>query len=259
VPAVTLQMMPARSRSEVDGKRLLVLAACVGLSIAAWELPFLAPLKLLAVAGHETGHAVASLIVGGSVDQIHIQANEGGDTLSMIPDGFFARVLVSSAGYVGAAIIGAVLLLFTFRFNLGRVMLGVACGWLALIALLYARDPFTLGFCLGMAALFGLSAKFLPLGAVQGVNLFIASFTALYSVMDLKSDLWSSEVRARSDAAILASTTGVPAMVWAVIWTALSLAIVGYGAYVALRRKAPPPIALPRLAGGKRGQASFSR
>src|SRR5690348_6154239 len=54
--AVTLGLMPS-SRSEVDGKRLLVLAACVGLSIAAWELPFLTPLKLLAVAGHETGHA----------------------------------------------------------------------------------------------------------------------------------------------------------------------------------------------------------
>src|SRR4051812_2343877 len=183
------------SRTEVDGKRLLVLVACVGLSVAAWELPFLTPLKLLAVAGHETGHALASLVVGGSVNQIHIQSNEGGDCLSMVPDGFFARVLVSSAGYVGAALIGALLLLLTFRFNLGRIMLGLACAWLAAIALLYARDPFTIGFCMGMAALFGLSARFLPPGAVQGVNLFIASFTALYSVMDLKSDLWSSEVR----------------------------------------------------------------
>jgi hypothetical protein len=242
-------MMP--SRSEVDGKRLLVLAACVGLSIAAWELPFLTPLKLLAVAGHETGHAIATLIVGGSVNQIHIQSNEGGDCLSMIPDGFFARVLLSSAGYVGAAIIGALLLLFAFRFNLGRVMLGAACVWLALIALLYGRDPFTLGFCLGMAALFGLCAKFLPPGAVQGVNLFIASFTALYSVMDLKSDLWSSEVRASSDAAILASTTGVPAVIWAFLWSALSLAIVAFGGYLALKRPASKPIALPRLSGAR--------
>jgi hypothetical protein len=239
------------SRSEVDGKRLLVLAACVGVSIAAWELPFLTPVKLLAVAGHETGHAIASLIVGGSVNQIHIQSNEGGDCLSMIPDGFLARVIVSSAGYVGAAIIGALLLLLTFRFNFGRLMLGAACVWLAAIALFYGRDPFTLGFCLGMAALFGLCAKFLPAGAVQGLNLFIASFTALYSVMDLKSDLWSSEVRARSDAAILASTTGVPAMIWAVIWTGLSLAIVGYGAYLALKRPAPKPIALPRISAAR--------
>jgi hypothetical protein len=237
-------MMP--TRTEVDGKRLLVLVVCVGLSVAAWELPFLTPLKLLAVAGHETGHALASLVVGGSVNQIHIQSNEGGDCLSMIPDGFFARVAVSSAGYVGSALIGALLLLLTFRFNLGRLMLGAACLWLAAIALLYARDPFTLGFCLGMATLFGLGAKLLPSGAVAGLNLFLASFTALYAVMDLKSDLWSSEVRARSDAAILASTTGIPSIFWALVWTGLSLAIVAYGAFASLQRRAPPPIALPR-------------
>jgi hypothetical protein len=118
--------------------------------------------------------------------------------------------------------------------------------WLGAITLLYARDPFTIGFCMGMAALFGLSARFLPPNAVSAVNLFIASFTALYSVMDLKSDLWSSEVRARSDAAILASTTGIPAVFWAFVWSALSLAIVGYGAYLALKRRGPAPIALPR-------------
>ncbi len=229
--------MPARARTTVDGKRLLVLLACIGLSIAAWELPFLTPLKLLAVAGHETGHALASLIVGGSVNQIHIQSNEGGDCLSMIPDGFFARIIVSSAGYVGGALIGALLLILTFRFNFGRAMLGAACIWLALIGLLYARDPFTLAFCVGMAALFGIGARFLPTALVGAVNLFLASFTALYAVMDLKSDLWSSEVRERSDAAILASTTGIPSVVWAVLWSALSLLILGYGAWLALRRR----------------------
>ncbi len=220
-------------------KRLIALIACVVLGVAAWELPFLTPLKLLAVAGHETGHALASLIVGGSVNQIHIAADQSGDCLSMIPDGYFARVIVSSGGYVGAAIIGALLLLLTFRLNWGKRMLGVAAVWLTLIALLYGRDLFTLGFCLGMAALFAAGAKFLPNDVAASVNLFIASFTALYSVMDLKDDLWNSAVRGQSDAAILASTSHIPAVFWALVWTVMSLGIVGYGAYLALKRTAP--------------------
>src|SRR4051812_28123408 len=146
--------MPMPAPAKIDGKRLIALIACIVLGVAAWELPFLTPLKLLAVAGHETGHAVASLIVGGSVNQIHIASDQSGDCMSMIPDGYFARIIVSSAGYVGAALIGALLLLLTFRLNWGKAMLGVAAVWLATIALFYGRDPFTLMFCLGMAALF---------------------------------------------------------------------------------------------------------
>src|SRR5439155_23691995 len=104
-----------------------------------------------------------------------------------------------------------------------------------LITLFYARDPVTIAFCLGMAALFGVCARLLPLGAVSVLNLFIASFTALYAVMDLKDDLWTSEVRDRSDAAILAATTGIPAVFWAFCWTVLSLFIVAWGAYLALQ------------------------
>jgi hypothetical protein len=234
--------MPART--ELDVKRLAVLIGCVVLSVAAWELPVLTPLKLLAVAGHETGHAVASLFVGGSVNQIHVNVDQSGDCLSMIPDSFFGRVVVSSAGYVGSAIISALLLLITFRVNAGRIMLAAAAAWLALIALFYGRDLFTLGFCLGMAALFAVGAKVLPREAANAVNLFIASFTALYAVMDLKDDLWNSTVRAQSDAAILASTTLIPSVVWALGWSLSSLAIVGYGAWLALQRRAPAVSAL---------------
>ena len=216
---------------------MLALAACIALSIAAWELPFLTPLKLLAVMGHETGHAMASLLVGGSVNEVSIASNESGHCLSRTPTGFFAKVLVFSGGYVGAAIAGALLLILTFRFNLGRVMLALACVWLASMALFYGRDLFTLGFCLGMAALFGLGAKFLPKAAVTGLNLFIATFTTMYAVLDLKDDLWNSAVRAQSDAQLLADITPVPALVWATIWTALSLLIVGFGAMLSLRRK----------------------
>jgi hypothetical protein len=234
--------VPLPSPPKFDTKRLVALIACVVLGVAAWELPFLTPLKLLAVAGHETGHAIATLLVGGSVNRIHIATDQSGDCLSMIPDGYFARILVSSGGYVGGAIIGALLLLLTFRFNLGRLMLALAAVWLLVIGLYAGRDAFTFGFCIGMAVLFGLGARYLPKDVAAAVNLFIASFTALYAVMDLKDDLWNSAVRSQSDAAILARTSGIPAVVWAFVWTLSSLAIVGAGIYLALKKKPTGPL-----------------
>lgn len=232
-----------KTRGELHVGRLLLLVAIVGVSVWAWDFPALLPFKLLAVMGHETGHALASLVTGGSVDSVSLKADESGNCLSRIPDSFFARVLVSSAGYVGSALISVVLLLLTYRFDARRKMLGAACAWLVVMGLFYARDGFTLLFCVVMAAAFGVAAKWLPDALVGATNLFIASFTALYAVLDLKDDLWNRAVRAHSDAQILADATFVPAIAWAALWTALSVGILGVGGWLALKgngRRADP-------------------
>jgi hypothetical protein len=229
-------------RTTLHFGRAALFVGIIAVSAFFWDSPVLLPFKLLAVAGHETGHALAALLVGGTVDRISVSPNEAGQCLSRIPDGFFGRVVVSSAGYVGSALISALLLLLTFRFNARRAMLGAACVWLTLMGIFYARDGFTLAFCLVMALLFGLGAKWLPAGAVGAVNLFLASFTSLYALLDLKDDLWNPAVRAQSDAAILASSTFVPAVVWAALWTLMSVALLALGAWYALRDH---PAALP--------------
>jgi hypothetical protein len=123
----------------------------------------------------------------------------------------------------------------TYRFNARRFMLGAAAAWLTFMAVFYGRDLFTLGFCLGMAVLFAAGAKWLPVELVGGLNLFISAFTALYAAMDLKDDLWTREVRALSDAQLLANVTIVPAIVWALVWTLVSVAILALGGYFAVR------------------------
>lgn len=227
------------ARGQLHLGRLAALIGIVAASVLLWDSPVLTPFKLLSVMGHETGHALAAKLVGGEVNQVTVRPNQSGECLSSIPDGFFARVLVYSGGYVGSAIISVVLLLLTFRFNARRAMLAVAAVWLVFMALFYGRDLFTLGFCLGMAVLFAAGARFLPVELVGGVNLFIASFTALYAAMDLKDDLWTSEVRALSDAQLLANVTIVPAIVWALLWTLVSVAILALGAFLAVRDRAP--------------------
>jgi hypothetical protein len=221
--------------------RAALLVALLGAGVAFWDWPIVYPLKLLSVMGHETGHAVASLLVGGKVDRISLRADESGQCLSRIPDGFFARAAVYSAGYVGSTIIAVVLLVATFRFNARRWMLGLASAWLGAMGLLYARDSFTLGFCVVMAALFAAGARWLPQSAVGGVNLFVAAFTALYSVMDLKDDLWNRAVRAHSDAQLLADVSPVPAVIWAGLWTLFGGAILLAGVWIAMKEPQPAP------------------
>jgi hypothetical protein len=219
--------------------RLLLFVGCIALGILAWELPVLWPLKLLVVLGHETGHAVATWLVGGSVTQVSIASNESGQCLSQLPQTFFGLVAVYSGGYVGGAVISAVLLLLTFRFSAQRALLWAACVWLVLMGLGYARDPFTLAFCAGMAVLFGVGARFFAPGVQGAINVFLATFTALYAVMDLKDDLWNSAVRSQSDAQLLADVTGIPALVSAAVWTLLSVVIVAWGLYLSMRHRGP--------------------
>ncbi len=220
--------------SQLHFGRLALMAGIIVASVCFWETPVLLPFKLLAVMGHETGHAIASLLVGGTVDKVTLAADQSGACLSSLPDGFFAKTLVFSAGYVGSAIISVLLLVLTFRFNARRLMLGAACLWLSMMAFFYARDVFTLAFCIAFAALFGLGARALPQNLVGAVNLFLATFTALYAAIDLKDDLWNGAVRAHSDAQLLANVTIVPALVWAFAWTVLSLVILVIGAWLAV-------------------------
>ena len=233
-------MKPTPPVYSLDGGKLLLLLGFLALGIVGWNWPVLWPFKLLAVMGHETGHALASLLAGGSVSRVSIAGNESGECLSAIPTSFFARTIVYSAGYVGSAIVSVVLLLLTFRFDLRRLMLGAACVWLAVMGLMYARDAFTLAFCFGMSIAFGLGARFLPPQVVGIINLFIASFTALYAAMDLKDDLWNGAVRVHSDAQLLADITPIPAIVWATLWTLVSMTVLALGVYVAMRKRATP-------------------
>ncbi len=240
-------MKPTAPASSLDVGKLLLLAAFLAIGIVGWNWTVLWPFKLLAVMGHETGHAIASLLAGGSVSRVSIAGNESGECLSAIPTSFFARTVVYSAGYVGSAVISVVLLLLTFRFDLRRFMLGAACAWLAVMGLLYARDAFTLAFCFGMAIAFGVGARFLPQQVVGVINLFIASFTALYAAMDLKDDLWNGAVRVHSDAQLLADITPFPSLFWAALWTLVSAAVLGLGIRVAMRRRPTPLVMTTRL------------
>ncbi len=233
--------MQTASGARLDMKRMALLLLFLAVGWFFWESPVLLPLKLLVVMMHESGHAIASLLVGGEVKHITVRTDQSGSCLSALPPGMFRQIIVFSAGYLGSAVAGAVLLLATFRFKLRRWVLGAACVWLAVMGVLYARDSFTLIFCLGTAVVLGVAAKFLPGGAVDVVNLFLAAFTALYALFDFRDDLWNSAVLADSDAGLLARQTWVPAIIWAAMWTLMGITLLGWAAYKSMHADHKPP------------------
>lgn len=220
----------------LDLRRAGLLVALLALALYFWDSPLLWPFKLLVVMIHETGHALASLAVGGSVREVVLAANESGHCLSLMPEGFIERVVSYSAGYVGSAAAGAGLLVLTYRFRVRRLVLGAAAVWLTVMGVIYAGNAFTLGFCLVSAAVFALGARLLPVSAVELVNAFLGPFCALYVLQDLRTDLWDGTARVTSDAGLLAAITPIPAVIWVILWTVASLALLGLAVLWSVRR-----------------------
>jgi hypothetical protein len=219
---------------------LLLLVGIAAAALWLWDMPWLAPLRLLVVLVHETGHALATLAFGGRVERVVIGTDESGQCLSALPPGWLAQVAVYSAGYVGSAVSGALQLILAFRFRLHRAVLLAMGIWVTGMGLIYAGNGFTLAFCLGAGAVLLALSWLLPPAAVRAVVMVLAVFTGLYALFDLRDDLWRSSVRASSDAALLAAQTHVPALVWAALWSLLSVAVLVVAALISLRRSAPP-------------------
>ncbi len=216
------------------GKRLdKTLLIALGLSALAgvflWHSWVLYPFKLLVVLMHESGHAVAALLVGGSVDVIKVSPDEGGVTWSRFNPTLLRQIVVSSAGYLGSTVSGCVLMFVASRSKEARVPLYALAVWTGAVAVLWVRDLFTLLFTLGCtAALIVLARVDFPAGVRRAVLAFLASFSVLYALFDIKDDLLhlTSRGGGQSDADALASATFIPAVVWGVLWGALSLVLV---------------------------------
>ncbi len=215
------------ARQHLDARFLAALAAAAVAGILFWNTWPLYPFKLLVVLMHESGHAAATLLVGGSVDAIRVSPDQGGVTLSRFPPSLLREVVVASAGYVGSAVSACVLLYLAARSRQGRWPLIALAGWCALVAALYVRDGFTLVFVAGCALALGLLARYGAAWLRRGVLVFLAAFSSCYALYDIRDDLlhltsWSGG----TDADALARVTFIPAIVWGVLWGALSIALV---------------------------------
>ncbi len=222
------------TRQQIDTKAVLILAVLFIAVWVGWDTPLVYPIKIFVVFLHELGHALAALLTGGQVVSIQIFPDEGGLTTTR---GGWPLVILS-AGYVGGLFFGGVLLYLSSRIRTRwlLVALGVL---LAVSTLLFLRNVFAILYgLLASAALFFCAYRFSP-----EVNFYVIRFIAvascLYALLDMRSDLFTSAPATAgivNDAVALSQLTGIPALVWSVLWLVISLIAVGYFFMASIRR-----------------------
>jgi hypothetical protein len=211
------------SRRSSDNWLWVAAALSLGISLTRFGPLLLYPFKLFTTWVHECGHAVMTVIVGGRVNSIVIELNTTGITRSLIPQGRIAQGLVASAGYLGASIVGCVLMTAARgKKRAHAILLGIGACMLATLAI-WIRNPFGIAVVLIWSiALIALSRH-----ASGPVSSFVLSLLAVQVALDSVYDirvLFLVRV-GYSDADTMARLFVLPAWFWAAVWMLVSIAM----------------------------------
>ncbi|EPX80740.1 M50 family metallopeptidase [Litoreibacter arenae] len=206
------------------------LLALVAVIFALWSTPVMVPLKIIVVLLHELSHGLAAVLTGGSIEQITISPQQGGQ--AMIRGG--SRFLTLSAGYLGSLLFGMALLFAALRSTADRAVvagLGVA---LLLVSALYLRDLFALVFCVGLAVVLLAMARWLDHRANDLVLRVIGLTSMIYVPFDIFSDT-IARAHLQSDARMMAQEFGGATVLWGGLWLILSVLAIGASLRYGLR------------------------
>lgn len=186
-----------------------------------WNTLIVTPLKLFVVFLHEISHGLAAIATGGRIERILITADQGGVCVCGGGDAF----LTLSAGYLGSLLWGVALVLLASRLERRSGWFTAAIGiGLGVVSLLYVRNGFGLAFGLAASAALIAAARYLSPGGNARILWVLGLTSCLYAVLDIKSDI-IDRPELQSDAAMLADMTGVPALVWGILWIGAALLI----------------------------------
>jgi len=130
-------------------RSLIIALIAFALALIAWNLPqldfILYPLRLFVTFVHEAGHGLAALVTGGAIGRLEVYSNGSGIATTMGG----TRALILPAGYLGAALFGAVLFYLTNTFFFSRTLAFALSVMVAVIAVAYTD-------CLSTAWLVGM-------------------------------------------------------------------------------------------------------
>ncbi|HRK21336.1 MAG TPA: M50 family metallopeptidase [Fimbriimonadaceae bacterium] len=197
-----------------------------GVSLALWAIPgasmILLPLEYLNTHIHELCHALAALATGGTPWYIHVYADGSGAT----PVTGGSGIALATSGYVGAAVVGGIMLVLAHTQKGARASLWMAAGFLTISMVLWVRGDLV-GILSGIfwIALLGVMAKGLKgdglLFAAQflGIQQCLRSVQSLYVLLHI-----NATSNSHNDAEIAEQVTGIPSLLWALLWCAISVA-----------------------------------
>jgi len=238
---------------------LLVAAA---ISVLLWFIPYADvltyPFRIFVTFIHEGGHALAALLTGNSVHSVSVAMDASGATHTPPPGGLISQIFISSAGYLGAMAFGALLLVLIRRTTAARIVLLGSAALIfgltiifGLIKPLVAFDSWWgIPFTLVAGTLISLGLVLIARFGSARVTTFFVSFLAVQCVLnalfDLKALFFLSSPFApaiSTDATNMANATGVPALLWVVVWIVAALGVLWFAMrlYVAGRDQSYQP------------------
>lgn len=212
------------ARDALDSFRHVLAASA--LTFVLWFIPFvglvLYPIRFFVTYVHELCHAFAAVLTLGWPIGVQIFLDTSGVTHTLGGLG----LAISSAGYVGTPLVGALLLLLAARRSTIRPALVGMGGFLALSALWLGANFLAWA---GGLAIGGLLIA-LGLKGSDRATRFGLSFLAIQCMLNALSDLrylfWLSiGSSAQTDAANMSAATGglVPAVVWTTLWAVAAI------------------------------------
>lgn len=221
------------------GPILLVLLLGV-ISMTLWRVPWVGllfyPFHLFATFVHELCHGVTAIMTGGDFQRFAVHPDLSGVAWSVGGIGW----LIVSAGYVGSALFGGLLVILAVRgvsANYVLVGMGIVLGILCLV---FVRNLFGIVSGLVLAWLLTLAGNRLPTHWAGMLLLFLAVQMMLNALDSLLNLVWISTygVGVPTDAFIMQQLTGIPAFIWALVWSGISLVVL-IGALVLAYRTRP--------------------
>jgi hypothetical protein len=241
--------------------RTLLIATAI--TIALWFIPFADvltyPFRIFVTFIHEGGHALAATLTGNAVQSLTISMDGSGEVYSTA-GGLFSKMFISSAGYLGAMTFGALLLVLIRRTVAARLVLASSGALILALTLIFGllgplwniKLPGLFTLISGLALPLGLfaAARYASPRAASFLVSFLAVQCVLNSLLDLKTVFFLSSPFAPNvptDALNMAQATGIPAIIWAILWVALAFLILSLAlrAYAVSRKHNVPQPDLP--------------
>lgn len=238
---------PRNGGTITRGGMLSITLASIGVVYLLWNIDFLSfvayPFRLFVTYVHESGHALAALISGGRVAGFAVSADGSGVARTIGG----SRALILPAGYIGAALFGAMLFYLIHHYpRYVRWLSGSLGAGLIIFSVLYARPMGqTVPVALIVGLSFGVVLLLIAYRASVEFNLIMMSIlaimTGLNAVMDITTLIRYADTchRGLCNDAYAFSREVAPilsAAVWAFIWAGISVILIGVAVYYSLVR-----------------------
>lgn len=183
-----------------------------------WNSFLVLPIKLFVVLTHEISHGLAAIVTGGKLHSILITTSLGGESKTIEGNKF----IIASAGYLGSLFFGILLFISGNKEKLRKIISITLAMVLILFAANYLEGNVGKVASVLFASLFIVAPLYFSATLNSYLFKLLGLISMLYVVIDIKEDILTNGYRL-SDAQVIASLTSVSAIVWGILWLAISV------------------------------------